>query len=102
MPCQCCEELMVLEQYDDLELGSAGFEVYAWRCLNCGAIVDSVIAAPHQPANKTEPDPLGRQQLEETHDGDIRDSLPFTAAQNDAARHAQLNYSRRVHHETRK
>jgi hypothetical protein len=54
---------MVLEQYDDLELGSAGFEVSAWRCLNCGAIVDSVIAAHHQPTSKTEPDPLCRQRL---------------------------------------
>ena len=54
---------MVLEQYDDLELGSAGYEVSAWRCLNCGAIVDSVIAAHHQPTSKTEPDSLCRQRL---------------------------------------
>ncbi len=63
MTCQRCEGLMVLEQYDDLELGSAGFEVSAWRCLNCGAIVDSVIAAHHRPTHKTEPDPLRRQWL---------------------------------------
>jgi RNase P subunit RPR2 len=63
MTCQRCEGLMVLERYDDLELGSAGYEVSAWRCLNCGAIVDSVIAAHHQPANKTGPDPLYVQQL---------------------------------------
>jgi hypothetical protein len=54
---------MVLEQYDDLELGSAGYEVSAWRCLNCGAIVDSVIAVHHQITHKTEPDPLCRQRL---------------------------------------
>jgi len=44
-------------------LGSAGYEVSAWRCLNCGAIVDSVIAAHHQTTHKTEPDPLCRQRL---------------------------------------
>jgi hypothetical protein len=54
---------MVREQYDDLEFGSAGFEVSARRCLNCGAIVDPVIAAHHQPTDKTEPDPLRRQRL---------------------------------------
>jgi hypothetical protein len=48
MTCQRCEGLMVLEQYDDLELGSAGFEVSALRCLNCGAIIDPVIASHHQ------------------------------------------------------
>lgn len=63
MICQRCEGLMVLEQYDDLELGSAGYEVSAWRCLNCGAIVDSVIADHHQPTNTTKPDPLRRQRL---------------------------------------
>jgi hypothetical protein len=54
---------MVLEQYDDLELGSAGFEVSALRCLNCGAIIDPVIASHHQPTHKNEPDPLRRQRL---------------------------------------
>lgn len=63
MTCQRCEGLMVLERYDDLELGSAGYEVSAWRCLNCGAIVDSVIAAHRQPTHKTKPDPLCRQRL---------------------------------------
>jgi ABC-type ATPase with predicted acetyltransferase domain len=57
---------MVLEQYDDVEWGSAGYEVSAWRCLNCGAIVDSVIAAHHRPTNKTEPDPLRRQRLKKS------------------------------------
>jgi RNase P subunit RPR2 len=63
MTCQRCEGLMVLELYDDLELGSAGYEVFAWRCLNCGAIVDSVIAAHRQLTHKTEPDSLRRQRL---------------------------------------
>ncbi len=63
MTCQRCKGLMVLEQYDDIELGTAGYEVSAWRCLNCGAIVDSVIAAHHQTAHETEPDQLCRQRL---------------------------------------
>jgi ABC-type ATPase with predicted acetyltransferase domain len=44
---------MVRERYDDLELGSAGYEVFAWRCLNCGAIVDASIVAHCQTADKT-------------------------------------------------
>jgi hypothetical protein len=65
MICERCDGLMVREWYDDLELGSAGYEVSAWRCLNCGAIVDSVIAAHHQTAHKNEPDQLLRQRLKE-------------------------------------
>ncbi len=67
MTCQRCDGLMVRERYDDLEFGSAGFEVSAWRCLNCGAIIDSVIACHHQTAHKTEPDPFGRQKLFAIH-----------------------------------
>ncbi len=52
---------MVRERYDDLELGSAGYEVFAWRCLNCGEIVDPVIAALHQTPGKTEPEQLWRR-----------------------------------------
>jgi RNase P subunit RPR2 len=63
MICERCDGLMVRERCDDLELGSAGYEISAWRCLNCGAIVDPVIAAHHQTAHKTEPDPLSRQRL---------------------------------------
>jgi hypothetical protein len=47
MTCQRCEGLMVREGYDDLELGSGGYEISSWRCLNCGAIVDPVIMAHH-------------------------------------------------------
>jgi hypothetical protein len=54
---------MVQERYDDVGLGSAGYEVSAWRCLNCGAIVDAVIEAHHQSTDKIEPDPLRRQRL---------------------------------------
>lgn len=53
MTCRRCNGLMVRERYDDLSLGSAGYEVFAWRCLNCGAIVDPVIATHRQTADKT-------------------------------------------------
>ena len=65
MICQRCDGLMVRERYDDLELGSAEYEISAWRCLNCGAIVDPVIAAHYQTTHKTEPDQLWRQRLKE-------------------------------------
>ena len=39
---------MVREQFQDLGgggLGSSDHEYAGWRCINCGAIVDPVIAA---------------------------------------------------------
>jgi len=63
MICQRCDGLMVRERYDDLELGSAGHEISAWRCLNCGAIVDPKTVAHHQTTHKTEPDQLWRRRL---------------------------------------
>ena len=65
MTCQCCDGLMVREQYDNLESDSAGHEISGWRCLNCGAIVDSLIAAHHQSTHKAEPDQFWRQRLKE-------------------------------------
>jgi Fe-S oxidoreductase len=56
---------MVRERYDDLGLGSAGSEISAWRCLNCGAIVDPMIVAHHHTTHKTEPDQLWQQRLKE-------------------------------------
>jgi hypothetical protein len=56
---------MVQERYDNLELDSAGYEISGWRCLNCGAIVDALIADHHQSTHKTEPDQLWRRQLKE-------------------------------------
>lgn len=53
MTCRRCDGLMVRERYDDLEFGSAGYEVFAWRCLNYGEIVDPVITTHHHTANKT-------------------------------------------------
>jgi RNase P subunit RPR2 len=65
MICQRCDGLMVREQYDNLELDSAGYEISGWRCLNCGAIVDALIAAHHHTTHQTEPDQLWRRRLKE-------------------------------------
>ena len=35
---------MVREKFEDFTLGSGGNEFAGWRCINCGAIVDPVIA----------------------------------------------------------
>jgi RNase P subunit RPR2 len=56
MTCRRCNGLMIQERYDDLKLGSAGYEISGWRCLNCGAIVDASIATHHHSTHKTEPD----------------------------------------------
>ncbi len=63
MTCQRCAGLMVRERYDNLEFDSAGYEISGWRCLNCGAIVDPVIAAHHPTTHNTEPDQLLKQRL---------------------------------------
>ena len=65
MTCQRCAGLMVRERYDNLELDSAGYEIFGWRCLNCGEIVDALIETHHRTAHKTEPDQLLRQRLKE-------------------------------------
>ena len=62
MTCRRCNGLMVQERYDDLGLGSAGYEISGWRCLNCGAIVDASIAAHHHSTHKTEPDQSLKQR----------------------------------------
>jgi hypothetical protein len=56
---------MVREQYDNLELDSAGYEISGWRCLNCGAIVDAVIETHRQTTRKSKPDHLLKQRLKE-------------------------------------
>jgi hypothetical protein len=46
MRCARCGGLMVREKFEDLGgLGSIDHEYAGWRCINCGAIVDPVIAA---------------------------------------------------------
>ena len=63
MICHRCSGLMVRERYDDLQLGSGGYESSGWRCLNCGAIVDPVIAAHHHTTRKTEPSQSWQERL---------------------------------------
>lgn len=65
MTCPRCDGLMVRERYDDLELGSAGYEISGWRCLNCGAIIDPVITAHRHTTRKTESDQEWQQRLKE-------------------------------------
>ena len=46
MRCARCSGLMVPERIENLGgLGSSDSEYAGWRCINCGAIVDPVIAA---------------------------------------------------------
>ena len=45
MRCTRCGGLMVFEEFEDFVLGSGGDEFWGQRCINCGAIVDLVIAA---------------------------------------------------------
>jgi len=43
--CLRCDGLMVCELFEDFEGLSSDYEFTGRRCLNCGAIVDPVIAA---------------------------------------------------------
>ncbi len=46
MTCLRCDGLMGQEKFEDRDgLWSSAHEFTGWRCLNCGAIVDPVIAA---------------------------------------------------------
>jgi hypothetical protein len=46
MTCLRCDGLMVHEMFEDLDgLWSSDHEFTGWHCINCGAIVDPVIAA---------------------------------------------------------
>jgi hypothetical protein len=46
MTCLRCDGFIVHEKFEDLDgLWSSDHECTGWRCLNCGAIVDPVIAA---------------------------------------------------------
>jgi hypothetical protein len=44
MTCLRCDGLMVCELFEDFEGLSSDYEFTGWRCLNCGAIVDPMIA----------------------------------------------------------
>ncbi len=45
MMCLRCDGLMVFELFEDFEGLSSDYEFTGWRCINCGAIIDPVIAA---------------------------------------------------------
>lgn len=47
MVCHRCSGLMVREEFGDFAFGSDGYEPVGWRCVNCGAMVDPLIAV-HQ------------------------------------------------------
>ncbi len=44
MACHRCGGLMLVEQYDDLHDYTGQAEFAGWRCVNCGAVLDPVIA----------------------------------------------------------
>jgi len=44
MRCPRCDGLMVLEEFEDFWLESCGNGFWGRRCINCGAVVDPVIA----------------------------------------------------------
>lgn len=48
MRCMRCDGWMVLDDFIDLLDDSGGLYCTAWRCVNCGAVVDHVILR-HQP-----------------------------------------------------
>ena len=43
MPCQRCQGLMIEDHFIDMEEGGRHLWLCAWRCLNCGDVVDSAI-----------------------------------------------------------
>jgi hypothetical protein len=48
MICERCEGLMLQGDFIDMEESFEGMWLRAWRCLNCGHAVDSVMAANRQ------------------------------------------------------
>jgi hypothetical protein len=57
MTCHRCGGLMLAEQYDDLHDYAEHAEFLGWRCVNCGAVLDAVIAG-HQRTATTRRSPL--------------------------------------------
>jgi hypothetical protein len=55
MTCHRCDGLMNHERFYDLGDYSGDFECEGWRCINCGAIVDPVIAARGQVSSLQRP-----------------------------------------------
>jgi hypothetical protein len=50
MKCRRCKGMMTLERFSDFFL-----VFYAWKCINCGAIIDQTITE-NQQRNLTEPE----------------------------------------------
>lgn len=48
MTCHRCGGLMLAEHYDDLYDHTEETEFSGWRCVNCGAVLDRVIAGNHR------------------------------------------------------
>jgi DNA-directed RNA polymerase subunit RPC12/RpoP len=52
--CPRCNGAMIFERFQDmLDL------FYAWRCVNCGEIVDAVVAKNREPERKTKKQAVG-------------------------------------------
>ncbi len=43
MTCARCQGLMMSQTYEDLEDSTSQISISAWRCFNCGAVVDPLI-----------------------------------------------------------
>lgn len=54
MTCHRCGGLMLAEQFDDPHDVTSGTEFVGWRCVNCGSIVDPLIAWRQRPDSNPE------------------------------------------------
>ncbi len=43
MRCARCQGFMMSQTYEDLEDDTSQMSISAWRCFNCGEVVDSLI-----------------------------------------------------------
>jgi hypothetical protein len=48
MKCQRCEGFMLEDDFLDMQKSFEGMWLRAWRCVNCGHAVDTVMAANRQ------------------------------------------------------
>jgi len=54
MHCRRCDGFMVKDRLYDLFNCSGEFSIDAWRCVNCGEVMDGTIASNHSLAGRTE------------------------------------------------
>lgn len=40
MRCPCCHGFMVVDHFTDMQLSSGALWLRAWRCVNCGEVVE--------------------------------------------------------------